>query len=111
VNESSDDTSGPEGSDECWLIIKGRRWRGTDPCLPSDLVEKLTSHLGRGRSSVRTAKKGGDDDSVAAARRRVGIAKHGLGERGPYWWDEPEAHRIARAREALTELEDLDNVE
>jgi hypothetical protein len=41
----------------------------------------------------------------------VGIAKHGLGERGPYWWDEPEAHRIARAREALTELEDLDNVE
>jgi hypothetical protein len=109
VNESSVDAPDPAGSDERWLLIKGRRWRRTDPCLPSDVVAELTSHLGRGRSAVRTAKKSGDDASVAAARRRVGIAKHGLGERGPYWWDEPEADRIERARAALTELEDLDN--
>jgi hypothetical protein len=92
--------------DERWMVIGGRRWRRTDPCLPSELVEALKSHLGRGRSGVRAAK--GDADLVAAARRRVGLAKHGLGERGPYWWDEPEADRIARAREALRELDRLD---
>jgi hypothetical protein len=92
--------------DERWMVIGGRRWRRTDPCLPSELVEALKSHLGRGRSGVRAAK--GDADLVAAARRRVGLAKHGLGERGPCWWDDPEADRIARAREALRELDRLD---
>lgn len=95
--------------DERWLLIDGRRWRRTDPSLPEDVVAALTSHLGRGRSGVRSAKRAGDDDAVAAARRRVDLAKHGLGERGPYWWDEPEADRLARAREALTALEALDD--
>ena len=92
--------------DDRWMVIGGRRWRRTDPCLPPEVVEALTSHLGRGRSGVRSAS--GDPDGVSAARRRVGLAKHGLGERGPYWWDEPEADRIARAREALRELDELD---
>ncbi|GAB2451779.1 hypothetical protein HD599_002486 [Conyzicola lurida] len=94
--------------DARWMVIGGRRWRRTDPCLPADLVEALKSHLGRGRSGVGVAKRAGDTDAVAAARTRVGLAKHGLGERGPYWWDEPEADRIARAREALAELEKLE---
>lgn len=94
--------------DERWLVVHGRRWRRTDPSLPTDVVEALTSHLGRGRSGVRVAKKAGDDDQVAAARRRVGLAKAGLGERGPRWWDEPEADRSARAREALRDLDALD---
>lgn len=89
--------------DERWMVLNGRRWRRTDPCLPPDLVEALKSHLGRGRSGVRSAK--GDVDRVAAARRRVDVAKHGLGERGPYWWDDAEADRIARARLALEELD------
>ena len=93
--------------DARWLVIGGRRWRRTDPCLPADLVEALKSHLGRGRSGVGVAKRAGDTDGVAAARTRVGLAKHGLGERGPYWWEEPEDARIARAREALAELEKL----
>ncbi|MDO9395012.1 MAG: biopolymer transporter Tol, partial [Herbiconiux sp.] len=46
--------------------------------------------------------------AVAAARTRVGLAKHGLGERGPRWWDRPEAERVADARAALEELEQLD---
>lgn len=95
-------------SDDRWLVVNGRRWRRTDPSLPDDVVAALTSHLGRGRSGVRTAKAAGDDEAVAAARRRVGLAKHGLGERGPKWWDEPEADRLRRARDALDELERLD---
>lgn len=93
--------------DERWLIINGRRWRRTDPSLPDDVVEALTSHLGRGRSGVRIAKQRDDADAVARARRRVDLAKHGLGERGPYWWDDPEHARLARAREALRQLDAL----
>ncbi|QHC65383.1 biopolymer transporter Tol [Rathayibacter sp. VKM Ac-2759] len=92
--------------DERWLVVGGRRWRRTDPSLPEDVVAALTSHLGRGRSGVRAAK--GDPEAVAAARTRVGLAKHGLGERGPAWWDEPEAERLARARQALHDLDALD---
>jgi hypothetical protein len=94
--------------DERWLVIDGRRWRRTDPALPAELVASLTSHLGRGRSAVRRARRADDPDAVAAARRRVDLAKHGLGERGPYWWDEPEAERLARAESALRELRQLD---
>lgn len=99
---------GESTEDERWLVIDGRRWRRTDPSLPGDLVEALTSHLGRGRSGVRSARRAGDDDAVRAARRRVDLAKHGLGERGPYWWDEPEGDRLRRAREALEALDALD---
>ena len=108
MKQPDDGDADRESDDERWLIVNGRRWRRTDPCLPGDIVEALTSHLGRGRSAVRVAKNSGDDALVAGARRRVGLAKHGLGERGPYWWDEPEADRIARARTALAELGRLD---
>lgn len=108
---ASQEAQGPGTSvpdEERWLVIHGRRWRRTDPSLPADVVEALTSHLGKGRSGVRAGKKAGDDERVTASRRRVGLAKAGLGERGPYWWDEPEAARLARARDALRELEALD---
>ncbi|KQR19158.1 biopolymer transporter Tol [Agreia sp. Leaf335] len=95
--------------DAHWLVINGRKWRRTDPVLDDDTLARLKSHLGRGRSGVRTAKKAGDDEAVAAARRRTGLAKHGLGERGPYWWDSPEHDRIDRANDALRELDALDD--
>jgi hypothetical protein len=94
--------------DERWLVIDGRRWRCTDPSLPDDVVEALKSHLGRGRSAVGAAKRAEDADAIASARKRVNLAKHGLGERGPYWWDESEADRLRRAREALLQLDALD---
>lgn len=95
-------------SDDRWLVINGRRWRRTDPSLPDDVVEALKSHLGRGRSGVRVAKKNDDSVAVAAARNRSNLAKHGLGERGPYWWDESETDRLARAQDALRQLDALD---
>jgi hypothetical protein len=95
-------------SDDHWLVINGRRWRRTDPSLPEDVVERLKSHLGRGRSGVRVAKKVDDADAVAAARNRTNLAKHGLGERGPYWWDDDETVRLDRANDALRELDALD---
>ncbi|MCS5733443.1 2-polyprenylphenol hydroxylase [Herbiconiux daphne] len=119
---------------ERWLVVNGRRWRRTDPSLPDDVVEALKSHLGRGRSAVGAAKRAaaagpaagdpgasgsraadpgatdrGATDALAAARRRVGLAKRGLGERGPRWWERPEAERLAQAEAALAELQSLDD--
>jgi hypothetical protein len=96
--------------DEHFFVVDGRRWRRTDPALPEDVAAALRSHLGRGRNAVKQAKRTGDDDALEAARHRDGLAKHGLGERGPEWWTRPEVDRIADARAALAELDGLDAV-
>lgn len=93
--------------DDHWLVINGRRWRRTDPELPEDVVAALKSHLGRARSAVGVTRRAGDAEATAAARVRVGLAKHGLGERGPRWWESEPDDRVARAREALEQLEQL----
>jgi hypothetical protein len=98
-------TSDGPADDEHWFVINGRRWRRTDPELPEDVVQRLKSHLGSARATVGAASRRGDEDAVAAARSRVGIAKHGLGERGPKWWEEPLPDRVDRARQALEELD------
>lgn len=97
----------PAESDDHWLVIDGRRWRRTDPELPEELVEALKSHLGRARSAVGTSKRAGDTDATAAARLRVNLAKTGLGERGPRWWEVPLADRVAQAEDALAQLDGL----
>ena len=91
--------------DAHWFVVNGRRWRRTDPGLPEDLAAALRSHLGSARATVGAASRRGHEEAVAAARKRVGIAKHGLGERGPKWWEEPLEARIERARAALAELD------
>ncbi len=102
--------SRPEGpvDDERFLVVDGRRWRREDPELPADVREVLLSHLGRGRSAVGRATRSGDGDAVTAARRRVDLAKHGLGERGQSWWEQSMAQRRHRWETAVSELEDLD---
>jgi hypothetical protein len=91
--------------DERWLVVDGRRWRRTDPAVPPPELARLKSHLGRGRSGVRNA---ADAAATAAARRRVQLAKVGLGERGTPWWEQDEDGRRERWEAALDELDALD---
>ena len=88
-----------------YVVVDGRRWRTADPALPDDVRERLLHHLGVARAGVRTAGRAGDDEAVAAARTRVQLAKTGLGERGPAWWDQDDDQRRARWETALAELE------
>lgn len=85
-------------------MVRGRRWRRADPSLPRDVAAALSSHLGRGRSAVRNAR---DDGARSAARRRVGLAKHGLGERGTPWWEQSPAQRTERWARAMESLDAL----
>ena len=89
-----------------FLVIDGRRWRTADPALPEDVRARLLHHLGVARSGVRSAGRAGDEAAVAAARARVQLAKTGLGERGPAWWDQDDDARRARWDSALRALED-----
>lgn len=93
-------------SEERWLVVDGRRWRRQDPSLPEDVARRLLSHLGRGRSGVRALRAAGEDPSPA--RRRVDLAKHGLGERGTPWWEQDDAERRQRWEDALAQLDVLD---
>ncbi len=86
------------------MVIRGRPWRRTDPELPAEVIEELKSHLGKARSGVRVAKNSGDEGELRAVRNRVNIAKHGLGERGDYWWEMSVEDRRRRAVEALNQL-------
>ncbi len=95
----------PASDDERWLVVDGRRWRRTDPALAEETAARLRSHLGRARAAVRIARRDGDEAATSDARHRVGLAKAGLGERGPKWWDDEVAARRARADEALRELD------
>lgn len=103
---ADDGTRATENDDERWLVVDGRRWRRQDPTLPTEVAEQLLSHLGRGRAAVRASNRSGEDP--AAARRRVDLAKHGLGERGTPWWEQSDRQRRARWQDALARLEQLD---
>jgi hypothetical protein len=89
-----------------YVVVDGRRWRTADPDLPDDVRARLLHHLGVARSGVRTAGRAGDEAAVADARARVQLAKTGLGERGPAWWDQDDGERRARWEAALRALED-----
>lgn len=65
-----------------YIVVRGRRWRATDPSIPDKLRAELVSALMTGRRLVRTE---GD-----AARVMVHDAKVALGERGDRWWEPTE---------------------
>ncbi|GAA4540048.1 hypothetical protein [Pseudonocardia xishanensis] len=64
---------------------------------------QLQHHLGAARSAVRTSP---DDAARRAARDRVGVAEHGLGERGDPWWEQDSTTREQRWTDALEALRD-----
>ncbi|WP_422116426.1 biopolymer transporter Tol [Brachybacterium sp. UNK5269] len=98
---------GPERTEDGrYIIVKGRRWRATDPVLDEDVAAALRSELGRARSALRTAR---DAEEVAGWRARVQLAKEGLGERGAEWWTLTEPERHERARERLCALRAQDD--
>lgn len=90
-------------TDGRYIIVNGRRWRATDPLLAEDVAAALRSELGRARAALRTAR---DPERIAAWRGRVQLAKEGLGERGPVWWEMAETARRERAEQRLHELKE-----
>lgn len=71
-----------------YIVVKGRRWRASDPAIPETLRSELVSALMTGRRLVRTHKD--------AARVMVQDAKGALGERGDPWWEPTEEGRRQR---------------
>jgi len=104
--------SPPKTEDGHYIIVNHRRWRATDPAIPGDELAELKHYLALGRSGVRAAKSKGareGDAAVQLARRRTGLAKLGLGERGqPEWWNDSQDNRRKRWESALEELKKLD---
>lgn len=87
-----------EPTDDRYLVIKGRRWRRSDPSLPDSFRIELVAQLMAGRRAVKAAE---DDETERVARRTVDDAKVALGERGTPWWEEPSP-ADQRARIAAT---------
>lgn len=74
-------------------MVRGRLWRCSNPNLPDAEREVLVAALMAARRAVRDAKAGRGE--MAEARAGVDLAKRGLGERGPVWWDDgaPDLNR------------------
>jgi hypothetical protein len=86
-----------------YVVIKGRRWRATDPELPEDVAAALRSQLMSARRAVGAALKADDPVAERAARDRVQRAKTALGERGTPWWEQSSSERQARWEAGLDE--------
>lgn len=86
------------------VLIKGRKWRATDPELPSDVAAALRKELMSARREVGRALKAGDPKAERAARDRVQRTKVALGERGTPWWEQSSAERRARWEPLFGEL-------
>ncbi|MFI5806766.1 hypothetical protein [Streptomyces sp. NPDC051561] len=95
----------PRTPDGHYVLIKGRRWRATDPDLPVDVADRLRHHLMAARREVGAALRAGDTTAERAARHRVRSAKVALGERGAPWWEQNGEERRERWQTGLAELE------
>lgn len=87
-----------------YVVIKGRRWRATDPDIPENAAAELRSHLMRARRDVAAALRAEDPAAELDARSRVHAAKVALGERGTPWWEQDGAERRQRWQDGLAAL-------
>jgi hypothetical protein len=78
----------PSTPDGRYFVVKGRLWRTSNPDLAPDQRQALVNALMQARRQVGIAKKAGDAEAERRARDAVDAAKHGLGERGPVWWQD-----------------------
>ena len=60
-------------------VIKGRRWRITDPSIPEPLRQALVDELMSARRAVGAGGRADDPEAVLRARARVQDAKVALG--------------------------------
>lgn len=98
VEESGKDNRTEDGH---YIVIGGRKWRATDPGIPSQLEAQLVKELMKARRLVKT-----EGDSV---RYRVHDAKVALGERGEPWWEptrEGQKSRLAATIRTLLRSRD-----
>jgi hypothetical protein len=94
-------SDGATTEDGHYVVIKGRRWRATDPAIPQDRRDELVHILMGWRREVRDT-KGTPKESTA--REGVQAAKVALGERGsPPWWEQTDEQRRCRWEAQVTE--------
>lgn len=74
-------------SSDTHRVIKGRRWRVSDPALDEFVRQHLVDELMDARRAVKAALNGNQAIALEEARSRVHDAKIALGERGPGWSD------------------------
>ncbi|MEU0133938.1 hypothetical protein ABZ172_07885 [Streptomyces sp. NPDC006296] len=88
-----------------YIVVKGRKWRATDPEIPEEAASRLRHHLMAARRAVAAARRADDPAAEKLARSRVQTAKVALGERGTPWWDQSLTERRARWEDGVTALD------
>ena len=78
------------------VVVRGRRWRATDPAVPEEVAAVLRRELMSARRAVGVALRSGDEQAERAARDRVHRTKTALGERGTPWWEQSDDERRRR---------------
>ncbi|WP_042939452.1 hypothetical protein [Rhodococcus sp. AW25M09] len=85
-----------------YVVIKGRRWRATDPDIPEQRNAELRSILMAWRREVKRT------SGAPEARAGVQASKVALGERGTPWWEQSDDERQARWDAEVPRPVDLD---
>ncbi|MCZ4520437.1 hypothetical protein O4220_18140 [Rhodococcus ruber] len=85
-----------------YVVIKGRRWRATDPDIPEDRNAELRSILMAWRREVKRT------SGAPESRAGVQATKVALGERGTPWWEQSEDERRARWESEIPRPGDTD---
>ncbi len=82
-----------DGDDGHYVVIKGRRWRATDPAIPEDRAAELRRCLMAWRRQAVGA--------PGSTHDQVQVVKEALGERGTPWWELTLDERRARWEQPL----------
>lgn len=78
----------PLTPDKRYVVVRGRLWRATNANLGKRQREAFIKQLMDARRAVAAALRAKDSAQLASARMAVHVAKVGLGERGPVWWQD-----------------------